>query len=49
MKRAELITIEWSSINGLVVIFLGINDRHLFSINSSWGDFFHFKFVIYTF
>lgn len=40
MENIRLIQIEWNKYNGLVIGLIGCNDRHLFSINSSYKEFF---------
>ena len=40
MENIRLIQAEWNKYNGLVIGFIGYNDRHLISINSSWKEFF---------
>jgi hypothetical protein len=40
MENIRLIQAEWNKYNGLVFGFIGYNDRHLISINSSWKEFF---------
>lgn len=40
MESIILIQAEWNKYNGLVIGFIGYNDRHLISINSSWKEFF---------
>jgi hypothetical protein len=40
MENIRLIQAEWNKHNGLVIGFIGYNNRHLFSINSSLKEFF---------
>ena len=40
MERISIIDLEWNQYNGFVFGFIGYNDRHLISINSSWKNFF---------
>ena len=52
VENIRLIQSEWNSHNGLVIGFIGVNDRHLISINSSWKRFliielFFIQFKIY--
>lgn len=49
MENTRLIQAEWNKYNGLVFGFIGYNDRHLFSINSSWKNFFIINFFFIKF
>lgn len=40
MENIRLIQVEWNKYNGLVIGFISYNNIHLFSINSSWKEFF---------
>ena len=40
VENIRLIELEWNCYNGFMFGLIGINNVHLFSINSSWKDFF---------
>jgi len=49
MESLRFIEIEWNKYNGFILGIIGYNNRHLFSINSSWKEFFHFEVLFLRF
>jgi hypothetical protein len=52
MEELKLIQAEWNAYNGIIIKFIGINNKYLFSMNSSWKEFliielFFIEFVIF--